>query len=125
MRTYNKTITVAQPLNVTITGPATPLKNIYTYCMAANYTGSATGSIRLQVSNDPETNDTQPLGVPSPLPVHWADLANSTFAITSGVTETMWNVRDVGYNYVRVVYTDGSGGTSTATMSVVINAKGV
>ena len=37
----------------------------------------------------------------------------------------MWNVRDVAYNYVRVVYIDASGGTSSATMNVIFNGKGV
>ena len=38
----------------------------------------------------------------------------------------MWNVTDVMYNYVRVVYTDTSSGTSTAIVtSLVFNGKGI
>lgn len=124
MRTFNKKIQTNVLLNVNVTGPAVPLKNIFLYTIAATITGTPTGSLKLQASNDPETNDAMPLGVPEPLPINWADITNSTFAETvAGVT--MWNVREIGYNYVRVIYTDASGGTSTARMSVVINGKGV
>lgn len=135
MRTVNKQISTNVPLNANSNSQYQQLKSIYTYTLAANYTGSATGSIKLQASNDPETNDTQvnvaygpgqpPTNPPSKAPVNWADIANSTFTIAPGITETMWNVNAVGYNYVRVVYTDASGGTSTATMNIVFNGKGV
>lgn len=124
MRTFNKQIATAVAMNANYTSSAVPLKNIYMYNISANVTGTPTGTIKLQASNDPETNDTMPLGVPQPLPTNWADIANSTFTLTAS-GDTMWNVSQVAYNYVRVVYTDTSGGTSTATMNIVINAKGV
>lgn len=128
MRTFNKQIQTNVALNASSNSPAVPLKSIYTYSIAATITGTPTGTLKLQASNDPETNDTQYATStnlpPTQVPVNWADIANSSFAVTtSGVT--MWNVNAVGYNYVRVVYTDGSGGSSTATMSTVFNGKGV
>lgn len=135
MRTFNKQVSTAQAMNVNSSSPYTQLRNIYTYCMAALITGSATGTIKLQASNDPETNDTQtnqatvlgqpPTNPPSKAPTHWADITGSSFVVTGTDTEIMWNVDAVGYNYVRVVYTDTSGGTSTATMNIVFNGKGV
>ncbi len=92
------------------------------YDMAANITGTPNGTLKLQASNDPETNDTMPGGVPQPQPTNWADIQNSTFVAVTGTN--MWNVRAVGYNYVRVVYTDLSSGSSTATMTIIINGKG-
>lgn len=134
MRSFNRQILTAQPLNVNSNSPYSQLRNIYIYCISAIYTGSATGNIKLQASNDPETNDTQvntpygpgqsPTNPPAKGPVNWVDIANSTFTISPGVTETLWNVNAVGYNYVRVVYTDASGGTSTATMNIIFNGKG-
>lgn len=124
MRTYNKQITTAQALNVSVNGPAVPLKTIFMYSIAANVTGTPTGTIKLQASNDPETNDTMPLGTPQPTPTNWTDISGSSFSLSAS-GNTMWNVHDVAYNYVRVVYTDSSGGTSTATMNVIVNAKGV
>lgn len=123
MRSYNKQIQTNQALNVSSNSPASPLKYIFMYTIAANITGVPAGTIRLQASNDPETNDTPPGGVPFPQPTNWADITGSTFVV-AGPQTVMWNVRYIGYNYVRVVYTDTSGGTSTATMSVIINAKG-
>lgn len=120
MRVFNKQITTATPLNVNNSSDAVPLKSIYMYNIVAIITGTPTGNIKLQASNDPETNDSIPL----PAPTNWVDIGDSGFALTSA-GNTMWNVREIGYNYVRVVYTDISGGTSTATMTVIFNGKGV
>lgn len=121
MRVNNQTVVTAQPLNVTSNSPFVPLKSIIMYSIAAIITGTPNGTIKLQASNDPETNDTQPSTL---TPTNWADIANSSFTVTTA-GETMWNVTDVGYNYVRVVYTDASGGTATATMKIVANLKGI
>lgn len=123
MRVFNKQVQTNVPLNANINGPAVPLKSIFMYTIAAIITGTPTGTLKLQASNDPETDDTKPDGTPFPVPTHWVDVADSTFAVSTA-GETMWNVRYIGYNYVRVVYTDGSGGTSTATMTVIFNGKG-
>lgn len=119
MRTFTKQIATNVLLNVNVNGPYVPLKNIFMYSMAAIFTGTPTGTVKLQASNDPETNDSVPL----PAPTNWVDIADSSFPITAA-GETMWNVSEVGYNYVRVVYTDSSGGASTATMTTIFNGKG-
>lgn len=122
MRTFNKQIQSAVVLNTNINGPFVPLKNIFMYCLAAVVTGTPTGIIKLQASNDPETNDTVPLS-DNP-PTNWVDISDSSFTLTAA-GETMWNVSEIAYNYVRVVYTDSSSGASTATMTVIFNGKGV
>lgn len=127
MRTFTKQISTAVVLNANRNSPYVPLKSIYTYCMSAIITGTPTGTIKLQASNDPETNDTQvnTTGLPPAVgPTNWADIDGSTFIVTAA-QEVMWNVNAVGYNYVRVVYADTSGGTSTATMTIIANCKGV
>ncbi len=124
MKTYNKKISTAAAMNANSNSPACALKNIYTYSIAAIITGTPTGTIKLQASNDPETNTVIPLGVDAPAPANWVDITGSTFTL-SAAGETMWNVNAVGYNYVRVVYTDTSSGMSTATMDIIVNAKGV
>lgn len=123
MRTFNQQTQTNVHLNANINGPASALKNIFMYSIVCVISGTPTGTIKLQASNDPETNDTQPLGTPFPTPTHWTDITGSTFTVTTA-GNTMWNVADVAYNYVRVVYTDTSGGTSTATMSQITNGKG-
>jgi hypothetical protein len=130
MRTFNKQIATAVPLNANYVSTYVPLKNIYTYSVAAIIIGTPTGTIQLQASNDPETNDTQtnttttPNIAPSMAPVNWVVIANSQFIVTSS-GEQMWNVNYAGYNYVRVQYIDGSSGTSSATMTIIFNGKGV
>lgn len=121
MRTFNKTIAQDQPLNTDVTTDFVPLRNIILYTISANVTGTPSGSIYLEASADPETNDTQPS---TNQPTNWAVITDSAFTL-SAAGVTMWNVRDIGYNYVRVVFVDGSGGTSTATMNVVFNGKGI
>lgn len=95
--------------------------------MAAIISGTPNGTLKLQASNDPETNDTQYNSTnlpPAQGPVNWVDILDSTFTV-SAAGEVMWNVDAVGYNYVRVVFTDASGGSSTATMNIIFNGKGV
>lgn len=125
MRTVNHTIAplVSAILSANRTSAAIPLKNIYMYSIACIIAGTPTGTIKLQVSNDPETNDTNPGANPQPTPVNWVDLANSSQAV-SATGETFYNVQYTAYNWVRMVYTDGSSGASTATMSIVFNGKG-
>lgn len=128
MRTNNRQIATSISMNANYNSPYQQLKNIYTYSIAVNITGSPNGNLFLQASNDPETNDTQTNSgnnlPPTVQPSNWVTVANSTFAVTQP-GETMWNVNFVGYNYVRVAFTDSSGGTSTATMNIVYNGKGV
>ena len=136
MRTFNYPIvTVTSPitLNANYNSPYVPLKQIYTYAIQMTITGSCNGTVKLQASADPETNDTQtntatalnaaPGRPPAVAPTNWCDIVNSSFAVTAtGVT--FWNVNFTGYNYVRVAFTDSSGGTSTATASIIFNGKG-
>lgn len=111
-------------LNTNINGPSMPLKSIFMFSIMVVITGTPTGTLTLQGSNDPETNDTMALGTPEPVPTHWATIANSSISVTAA-GNNMYNISDVAYNYVRVVYTDGSSGGSTATMTSIINGKGI
>ena len=124
MRVFNNKIAVNVDISASYVSQYVPLRSIVMYSVAAIITGSPNGTIKLQASNDPETNDTQTnttSGLPPAVgPTNWVDIANSTFTINSA-GETMWNVRDPAYNYVRVVYT----GTGAAAMSIIVNAKGI
>ena len=122
MRVFNKQIATDVPLNADYTSAYVPLKSIVLYTISANITGTPSGSIYLEASADPETNDSVPLSTAPP--TNWAVIADSAFTV-SAAGVSMWNVQAVGYNYVRVVYVDGSGGTSAATMDIVFNGKGI
>lgn len=119
MQVFNKQFGANILLNTDVISEPVPLKNMFMYNICATITGSPSGSIKLQASNDPETNTTQAL----PIPVNWVDITNSPFNINSA-GRTMWNVTDIAYNYVRVVYTDFSAGASNAKMNLVLNGKG-
>ena len=107
-------------MNTTIRSPAIPLPNIYGYAVQAVYTGTPTGTLTLECSADAfkYANDAQPQ-----VPVNWDTITDSPFTVTSAGIY-VWNVTGCFYNFVRLVYTDASGGTSTARLTAVINVKG-
>lgn len=115
-------------MNTTINSQAMQLENMFGYAIQVVFTGTPTGSFKLQSSCDAVTRASQvfgPNGAVIYTPTNWTDITDSPFAVTAaGSTE--WNVTDVGYNYVRVVYTDTSGGSSTAIItSATFNGKGM
>lgn len=81
-------------------------------------TGTAAGTLNVQASND------QAFGAPANqfLPTNWATIATiavpSSGPFNSGEIET-------SYEYLRVTYTDGSGGTATGTISVRMKSMGL
>lgn len=107
-------------MNTSLATAATALQDIYGYTVQAVWTGTPTGTFKLQASNDPfkyvTPNVTQ-------VPTHWTDIADSSITITAA-GDYMWNVIGAFYPFVRLVYTDTSGGTSTARLNVIINIKG-
>lgn len=119
MRVVNKKIITDSIMNTTITSPAIPLEQIFGYAVQASFTATPTGTAKLQASVDPvissEPGEKQP--------THWDDIPASVTIFNSAGTFT-WNVSEVQYTWVRIIYTDGSGGTSTALLNVQINLKG-
>lgn len=127
MQIYNKKLDTNVPLNANYTSPFAQVDQIYTYAVQAVITGTPTGTISLQASNDPTLsllfNNVLTTLPPGKGPSNWTTIANSTFTVTTAGIE-FWNVNYTGYNYIRVAYTDTSGGTSTATMTITFNGKG-
>jgi hypothetical protein len=121
MRVFNIQPTMGQTMNTTITSDAFQMYQMFGFSIQVTFTGTPTGTFKLQASSDPVTQVS--LNTVSP-PTHWTDVANSSQAV-SAAGSVMWNVSDVMYNWVRVVYTDGSGGASTAVISnLTFNGKG-
>ena len=121
MRSNNAVLVTNAVMNTTITSPAVQLDQIIGYAIQAVYTGTPTGTFKLQASNDPVklAYDVNPQ-----TPTNWTDIANSSYSVSSAGIYT-WNVTDVFYTFVRLVYTDGSSGTSTAVLNANINFKGI
>lgn len=109
----------AQVLNASFFSKPQQLNMIFGYSIQAVITGTPTGSVRLQASND-QFVEIEPGNNP---PIVWTDISGSTFTVTAAGNE-MWNVSDVGYTWVRIAYTDTSGGTSAAVMNANVNIKG-
>ena len=122
MRVNNRQLKLnTQVMNTTITSDPQELFNIYGYAIQVFWSGTPTGTFKLQVSADPVA-----MGNPAnPKPTNWTDLIDSPYAV-SAAGNYMWNVFDAMYNWVRLVYTDGSGGISTAAITLsTINIKGI
>lgn len=113
-------IPVNTVLNTTVNSVALGVPQMFGAAVQVEFTGTPTGTFKLQASSDTWTANP----TPAQLPVNWTDVANSTFTVSSA-GNVMWNVSDIQYNWLRVVYTDSSGGVSTAVVSAsVANLKG-
>lgn len=122
MRVSNYKLLTNQPMNTNINSPPQQLDQIFGYSVQAEYTGSSiNGTFKLQASSDPvpQANVTV---VPA-VPMNWTDITGSPFTVNSAGSY-MWNVSDVEYNWVRLVYTDASSGSSNGVVSAIINCKG-
>lgn len=94
------------------------VENMDLAALQAVWTGAApTGTFKLQASCDAGTDaQTGPSGFGV---TNWTDVASSSNAITAS-GDFMWNLTDMGYRWVRVVYTRTSG---TGTLLITANAK--
>lgn len=106
MRILNENLLNAAPNTLTSTSAPLLVQNMFGYCMQAVFTGTPTGTFKLQASNDPGQFPTSP--------TNWADVASSSVSITTGGV-TIANVTDVFYNWARVVYTSTATGVQTIT----------
>lgn len=121
MNVYNKTFLTNQTLNTNINSQALELLNMFGYSIQAKITGTPNGELKLQGSDDKFlfASPVQPEQVNT-----WNDIHGSNVTVTTAGTTT-WNATDSFYNFVRLVYTDASSGSSTALLTATFNGKGV
>lgn len=120
---YPNIIPSGTVMNSNINSKAMQLQNSMFYNIQLVFTGTPTGTFKLQASSDNSATMTAAGQFPYQ-PINWTDVLNSPQVVSAAGT-LMWNVEWASYNFVRVVYTDGSGGTSTAVMTVsTMNVKG-
>lgn len=93
------------------------LTQIFKVSVQATFTATATGTFKIQVSND-EPDPSLP--VADQTFTNWSDLGSAVNITGAGVN--LIAQQDVCYRAMRVVYTDTSGGTSTGKMTVRIMA---
>lgn len=90
------------------------------YSMQAVFTGAPAGTMKLQISNDMVS--VAPNGQsPEANVINWTDYTGSSVAV-SAAGNFVWNALDVGYRWVRMVYTPSSG---TGVLNVTFCGKAV
>lgn len=120
---YPNMIPAGTVLNANLLGRPMQLQNALFYCIQVAFTGTASGTFKLQGSCDNSATVTA-VGQSPYLPAHWSDIVDQTQAVTSAGSY-LFNVSFASYSFVRLVYTDSSGGTSTAVLTVsTLNVKG-
>lgn len=96
------------------------LENMFGYAIQIEWLSDANGAFKLQASTD----DNEVSSHQGTWPINWTDIPDSTATITVDGS-VFYNVTDVMYNWVRIVYTDASGGASTAVITTAtFNGKG-
>ena len=119
MKVSNYNILNNVDLSTTQASEPVNLYQVFMYAIQAVLTGAPVGSIKLQVSCDP--NQPSPGSTTQPMPTNWTDVAASVTAI-SGATSTIWEDQAAPYAWVRIVYTASSG---SGNASARINTRGV
>lgn len=122
MSAYRSVIFSSVSTNMNLTGSPFQTFDMQGYCIQAvvgTGTTQAHGVLELQGSNDGPTagNLWGPV-----TPTNWTVISGSQQNVT-GPGTFIWNQWPVMYNYVQLVYTDSSGGHSTALMSATITVK--
>jgi len=113
MRAANDPLITNQILNASFNSQAISLNQIFGYAIQGVITGTPTGTVSLQASNDPNSIS----------PTNWSTITGTSQSVAAAGT-FFYNVADVEYTWMRLVYTDGSSGSSTAVMNAVFNLKG-
>ena len=107
-RTVNDVILSDTTVGVgTITSDAQQLDNLYGFAIQAQWTGTVTGTLIVQTSNDG---------------INWNDIS-ATSTDLNAVSSVMLNEKDTFYNNVRVKVTVATG--SLTTIDAVFNGKGI
>lgn len=105
----------------TITSNAIPVDQLWGFAIQAVWTGTPTGTIKLQASSDSPVGDNA-IADPSSTITNWSDISNSSYSITGAAGNYMWNFSGCGFRFVRVSYTNASG---SGTLTAKLSAKGV
>ena len=97
---------VATSMGSTVTGPAIDNGSYPLASVQAAWTGTPTGTLKLQISNDP-------------LAGSWTDYTGSSVSLTGTSDTTAWFFENAS-RWVRVVYTFASG---AGTLDVYVSQK--
>ena len=99
-------------MSVTINGPAMCLEGSLHFSFQIKWTGTPTGTLKLQMSNDIDATVTD-----------WEDIPGSSVAIAGAAGQQVYNYSNAPFRWVRVVYTATSG--SGTLSKALFSAKGI
>lgn len=128
MKPFNVTnlIPAGTVMNQNINSSPQQVYSVFSGAIQVVFTGTPTGTFKLQASADSafSGNATSAGSGLNASPVNWTDVSGSSNAVAAAGS-LMYNIIEPGYNWLRLVYTDGSGGASTAVItSCTVNGKG-
>ncbi len=123
MRIANDTLIAATTsLAANWTSEAVYLGHIYSFSIQLVFSGTPTGTFKLQGSNDAGQPDNVSPALRQTGVTNWTDIIGSAQAVTANGDHT-WNASNIGFAWVRVVWT--SGAAQGSLTSARINIKGV
>ncbi len=116
MRAINAPIMTALSAAVSQASAAVPTSQVFYISVQAVVTGTSSGTLKLQFSNDPCE------GVKVPVPTNWIDIPSASVTITGtpgafGISKT-----ELSYRFIRAVYTFNN--AASGTITVTINGMG-
>lgn len=111
MRTYNEPILNGADASSNKNSVAVDCQNMSFAGVVVKMTGTAAGSVKIQVSNDEPTT--------SAGPSNWVDVSGATVSVSAAGTFIIPKL-DICYQWIRLVYTFSSGtGTVTASLHMI------
>jgi len=116
MRIQNEQLNLSSTdMSGNITSDAVWLGHIVNASIQAVYTGSPSGTLIVEASNDLGANSNN---VSNPSITNWTQIDSASL---SGAGSTMFNLQDTGYRWIRLRYVAGG----TGTLSARYNVKGI
>ncbi len=106
------TLTAAN--NASTNGPAIKVDQCFAVSVQAISTGTPTGTVKLQASNDPNP---APASTSTFTPTNWSDISGATVNVTT-TGAVLIPKTDLCYNFIRAVYTD----TAANVATIIANA---
>jgi hypothetical protein len=93
------------------------VSNIFYASIQLVVSATVNGTFKLQVSNDSADNQLYGQSGSTRLtPTNWDDYPNSSISVSAAGLVT-YNIADIGFTWMRVVFTDASGGTSSGSIT--------
>lgn len=105
-------IITSQSMAVSIASLPVNLQFYVFFSIQALWTGTPTGTLLVQISNDDPNIVT---------PLNWSTYTGSSQSLTGSAGDFMWNFFPTGYNWARLIYTASSG---SGTLNARVAAKG-